>query len=178
MLADLFVAFPRLRELLADGPRYAAAMFPPTAFDADEKARQQEALTDTRVAQPALGIAGLAVHDALAMAGVRPEMVGGHSYGELVALCAAGVIDRRDLLPVSAARAEAILGAAGDDPGTMAAVSATAEATRAALGPDSAVVIANDNAPSQVVISGLTAAVEGAIQTLAERGISAKRIPV
>ncbi|HEY4434169.1 MAG TPA: beta-ketoacyl synthase N-terminal-like domain-containing protein, partial [Candidatus Cybelea sp.] len=178
MLADLFVAFPRLRELLVGGARYASAIFPPTAFDADEKGRQHDALTDTRVAQPALGIAGLAVHDLLATFGVLPEMVGGHSYGELVALCAAGVIARPDLLPVSAARAEAILGAAGDDPGAMAAVVATAEMTRAALDPASGIVIANDNAPLQVVISGLTPAVEAAVQTLVARGISAKRIPV
>ncbi|MDB6099134.1 MAG: beta-ketoacyl synthase, partial [Gammaproteobacteria bacterium] len=178
MLADLFVAFPRLRELLVDGSRYAAAIFPPTAFDAEEKARQHDVLTDTRIAQPALGIAGLAVHDLLAAVGVRPEMVGGHSYGELVALCAAGVIPRRDLLSVSAARAQSILGAAGDDPGAMAAVVATAETTREALGSGSEVVIANHNAPLQVVISGLTPAVEAAVETLIARGISAKRIRV
>jgi acyl transferase domain-containing protein/NAD(P)H-dependent flavin oxidoreductase YrpB (nitropropane dioxygenase family) len=178
MLADLFVAFPRLRELLVDGAHYAGAMFPPMAFDAEEKTRQQNALTDTRVAQPALGIAGLAVHDLLAAVGVRPEMVGGHSYGELVALCAAGVIARRDLLPMSGARAEAILGAAGDDPGAMAAVVATAKTTREVLGPASEIVIANHNAPLQVVISGLTPAVEAAVEALVARGISAKRIPV
>ncbi|HEX3349722.1 MAG TPA: beta-ketoacyl synthase N-terminal-like domain-containing protein, partial [Acetobacteraceae bacterium] len=178
MLADLFVAFPRLRELLLEGSRYASAIFPPTAFDAEEKARQHDALTDTRVAQPALGIAGLAVHDLLATVGVRPEMVGGHSYGELVALCAAGVIARHELLSVSAARAESILGAAADDPGAMAAVVATAETTCELLGPDSGVVIANHNAPLQVVISGLTPAIEAAVETLVARGTSAKRIPV
>jgi acyl transferase domain-containing protein/NAD(P)H-dependent flavin oxidoreductase YrpB (nitropropane dioxygenase family)/NAD(P)-dependent dehydrogenase (short-subunit alcohol dehydrogenase family)/acyl carrier protein len=178
MLADLFVAFPRLRELLVEGARYAGAMFPPTAFDAEEKARQNEALTDTRVAQPALGIAGLAVHDLLAAVGVRPEVVGGHSYGELVALCAAGVIARRDLISVSAARAQSILAAAGEDAGAMAAVVATAETTREVLGPDFGVVIANHNAPLQVVISGPTPAIEAAVETLVARGISAKRIPV
>jgi len=178
MLADLFVAFPHLRELLVDGPRYASTMFPPTAFEAEEKARQDHALTDTRMAQPALGIAGLAVHDLLASVGIRPDMVGGHSYGEVVALCAAGVIERRDLLQVSAARAEAILGAVRDDPGAMAAVVATAEMTREVLGPASDIVIANDNAPLQTVISGLTPAVDAAVETLVGRGISAKRIPV
>ena len=178
MLADLFVAFPHLRELLVEGAGYAAAMFPPAAFETDEKTRQHEAMTDTRVAQPALGIAGLAVHDLLATAGVRPDMAGGHSYGEVVALCAAGVVERQDLLRVSAARAEAILGAAGDDPGAMAAVLATAEATLQALGPNPGVVIANHNAPLQVVISGPTPAVDAAVEKLMERGISAKRIPV
>jgi malonyl CoA-acyl carrier protein transacylase/acyl carrier protein len=130
------------------------------------------------MAQPALGIAGLAVHDLLAWVGVRPDMVGGHSYGELVALCVAGVIERKDLQQVSAARAEAILGAVGDDPGAMAAVVATAEMTRAALGSASGIVIANDNAPLQTVISGFTPAIDAAVETLAGRGISAKRIPV
>jgi acyl transferase domain-containing protein len=178
MLADLFVAFPRIRALLAEGSRYAGAMFPPAAFDAEEKARQHDALTDTRFAQPALGIAGLALHDLLAAVGVRPEMLGGHSYGELVALCAAGVIAQQDLLSVSAARAESILRAAGDDPGAMAAVVATAETTREVLGPDSGVVVANHNAPLQVVISGATPAIEAAVDRLVARGLSAKRIPV
>src|SRR5260370_14198753 len=126
MRADLFVAVRRLRQLPADRQRYAAAMFPPTAFDTDEKARQHDALTDTRMAQPALGIAGLAVHDLLAWVGVRPDMVGGHSYGELVALCAARLIARRGLLQVSTARPDVILTAVVDDPGTIAAVVATA----------------------------------------------------
>lgn len=178
MLADLFVAFPRLRELLVKDSRYAAAMYPPTAFDPAEQARYQAAVTDTRVAQPALGIAGLAMHDLLTSVGVRPTMTGGHSYGELVALCAAGAIDRDTLLGVSAARAEAIVGVAGEDPGAMAAVSATAESTRMVLGPTSGVVIANDNAPRQIVISGPTPAVEAAIEKLAAQGISAKRLPV
>jgi acyl transferase domain-containing protein len=171
MLRDLFVAFPRMRKLLVEGSRYAAAMFPPTAFDSDEKLRQQETLTDTRVAQPALGIAGMAVHDLLASVGVRPDMVGGHSYGELVALCAAGVIESRDLLNVSAARAEAILSAVGEDPGAMAAVNATAEMTRSALGPSCGIVIANENSPSQIVISGPTLVVEAAVETLVKCGI-------
>jgi acyl transferase domain-containing protein/NAD(P)H-dependent flavin oxidoreductase YrpB (nitropropane dioxygenase family)/NAD(P)-dependent dehydrogenase (short-subunit alcohol dehydrogenase family)/acyl carrier protein len=178
MLNDLFVTFSRMRELLIEEPSYAGAMFPPAAFDADDKSRQHDTLTDTRVAQPALGIAGLAMHDLLASLGVRPDMVGGHSYGELVALCAAGFINRRDLLQLSAARADAILGAVRDDSGAMAAVLATPEITRAALGPSCGVVIANHNGPSQVVISGPTAAVESALETLNSRGISTKRIPV
>ncbi len=178
MLADLFVAFPRLRGLLEAGAQYAGAMFPPTAFDAETKAEYRAALTDTRIAQPALGIAGLAVYDLLSAVGVHPAMTAGHSYGELVALCVAGVIERDDLLAVSAARAEAIVTAGGEDPGAMAAVVATAETTRAILGTDCGVVIANDNAPLQVVISGPTPAIEAAIETLTARGLSAKRLPV
>src|SRR5207245_2683107 len=92
MLAELFLAFPRLGRLLAKGERWLARIFPPAAFTDDERAAQAAALTDTRVAQPALGIADLAVASLLASFGVVPDMAAGHSYGELAALCVAGAI--------------------------------------------------------------------------------------
>ncbi|MFI6516049.1 SDR family NAD(P)-dependent oxidoreductase [Spirillospora sp. NPDC050679] len=183
MLADLFVAFPRLQRLLRPaGSRYTDAMFPPAAFTREDAERQRAALTDTRVAQPALGVAGLAVHRLLTELGVRPDLAAGHSYGELVALCAAGVFDERDLVALSAARAEAILSAARSgnvaDPGTMAAVAGSLDEVRAALSGISEVVIANHNAPRQVVISGSTAGLDNALRALRERGIPTQPIPV
>ena len=148
MLADLFVAFPRLqRHLRGDAAPYAAALFPPAAFRPDRKAAQRERITDTRVAQPVMGIAGTAVHELLEWLGVRADMAGGHSYGELVALSAAGTIRAADLLSVGEARAAAILGAAGEDPGTMAAVGADAAAVREILAAAAVegVVVANHN---------------------------------
>ncbi|MDN3356375.1 type I polyketide synthase [Actinomadura sp. DC4] len=182
MLADLFIAFPRLQRLLrlAEG-RYAPVLFPPAAFSREETARQKAAITDTRMAQPALGIAGLAVAELLGSLGVRPDMAGGHSYGELVALCAAGVFGEEDLLALSETRAGAILAAAGDDPGTMAAVAASAGAVRAVLeeiGIGDEVIVANDNAPAQAVVSGPTAAVERAVAALGERRMRARAVPV
>ena len=182
MLADLFVAFPRLQRLLrlAEG-RYAPVMFPPTAFSREETARQKAAITDTRMAQPTLGIAGLAIAELLGSLGVRPDMAGGHSYGELVALCTAGAFGEEDLLGLSEARAGAILAAAGDDPGTMAAVSAPAADVRAVLeeiGAAGEVIVANDNAPVQAVISGPTPAVERAVTALTDRGLKARPVPV
>ncbi|MGH9126490.1 MAG: SDR family NAD(P)-dependent oxidoreductase [Acidimicrobiales bacterium] len=182
MMADLFVAFPRLRrhlEQLRTGERdLTGVMFPPAAFGLDELAAQRAAITDTRVAQPTLGVAGLAMHELLGTVGVQPDLAGGHSYGELVALAAAGALDPDDLVSLSEARAAAILGAADGDPGTMAAVSATAEAVAVALDGVAGVGIANHNAPNQVVISGPTAAIARAMERLAEAGLSVKRMPV
>ncbi|AWN31823.1 polyketide synthase [Streptomyces sp. NEAU-S7GS2] len=181
MLADLFVAFPELQRYLRLGRQWADAVHPPTAFDPAVADEQRARLTDTRTAQPALGITGLAAHDLLGRAGVRPDMTAGHSYGELVALCAAGAFGPETLLELSAARAEAILDAAGPDPGTMAAVAAGPEDVAeqlAAAGLADRVVVANHNAPAQSVISGPTEAVGDAVRLLRENGIAAKPIPV
>jgi acyl transferase domain-containing protein/NAD(P)H-dependent flavin oxidoreductase YrpB (nitropropane dioxygenase family)/acyl carrier protein len=182
MFAELFVAFPELQRLLRLGGTLAETLFPPLAFDDDGRRAQLAGLTDTTAAQPALGIAGLAAHELLSKAGVRPAMVAGHSYGELTALAAAGVLDAETLLHCSRARADAILGATGDgDPGAMAAVSAGATEVAAVLeaaGLDTTVVIANSNSPKQTVVSGPTADIETAVGRLRAAGLSAKRIPV
>ncbi|SEF26278.1 Acyl transferase domain-containing protein [Amycolatopsis pretoriensis] len=173
MLADLFVHFPELADLLRLAPDVAAKAFPPHPFDAAEA--QERALTDTRVAQPALGLVETAVADLLAQVGVRPDFLAGHSYGELVALSVAGAFDTDTLLRVSRARANAIADVA--EPGTMAAVKVSRDLlTSTLIGPD--VVVANHNAPEQVVLSGPVAAIERAIRRLRETGVTAQRIPV
>ncbi|WP_309236097.1 polyketide synthase, partial [Amycolatopsis sp. SID8362] len=175
MLAELFVHFPELAELLKLAPDVAAKAFPPRVFAADAVQEQEKALTDTQVAQPALGLVETAVARLLAQVGVRPDFLAGHSYGELVALSVAGAFDTGTLLRLSRARARAI--ADVTQPGAMAAVKAPRDAlTSTLIGPD--VVVANHNAPEQVVLSGPVAAVERAIRRLRETGFAAKRIPV
>ncbi|MDH5675266.1 MAG: SDR family NAD(P)-dependent oxidoreductase [Myxococcales bacterium] len=177
MLADLILAFPSLRAWLPEEPELIEAMMPPGAYDVETRRLQKASLADTRRAQPALGVVHLAMADLLRSLGVTPDMVAGHSYGELSALVVAGSLDAADLLRLSGARAAAILEALGEDPGTMAAVSAPMdELERITLPPG--VTVANHNAPEQVVITGPTAAIERAIATLAEAGLSARPIPV
>ncbi|MER6736121.1 SDR family oxidoreductase [Streptomyces puniciscabiei] len=181
MLAELLVHLPELRYYLELGRGHADAVHPPAAFDEAARERRRAALTDTRAAQPALGITGLAAHAFLTSAGVHPDLAAGHSYGELVALAAAGALDPGTLLELSAERAGAILAAAGDDPGTMAAVGAPAETVVRTLqisGAPASVVIANLNSPDQTVISGPTADVESAVRMLRDAGLGARRIPV
>lgn len=181
MLADLLVTLPELRHFLHLGRAHADAVHPPAAFDDATREHQRAALTDTRAAQPALGIVGLAAHAFLTSANVHPDQAAGHSYGELVALAAAGALDPETLLELSGERAGAILAATGDDPGTMAAVGAPAEAVTDALrtaGAPPSVVIANLNSPEQTVISGPTADVTTAVRLLRGAGLGARRIPV
>ncbi|QKV96300.1 SDR family oxidoreductase [Streptomyces sp. NA02950] len=181
IFAAHFIAFPELQRHLELGRTHADVLYPPAAFDTAGRAAQRAALTDTRVAQPALGMTGLAAYDLLTTAGVRPDMAGGHSYGELVALCAAGALTPRALLELSAERAAAIVAAAGDTPGTMAAVTAPAEEVVRVLrdsGLHERVVLANHNAPRQAVVSGPEEAVAKAVRALRDAGHSAKTIPV
>ncbi|WP_234308497.1 type I polyketide synthase [Streptomyces sp. NRRL F-4428] len=178
MLGGLFTSFPALRGLLETAPpEVVSAMFPPAAFTAEGRAAQRAAVTDTRVAQPALGLAGAAAHLLLGRLGVRPDCVAGHSYGELTALWAAGAYDMPSLLRLSERRATAILAAAGADPGAMAAVSAAPREVRD-LAARSGCVVANHNAPRQCVISGPSAGVAAAVAALREAGLSAEPIPV
>ncbi|MFO1312127.1 MAG: acyltransferase domain-containing protein [Burkholderiales bacterium] len=180
MLLPVFRAFPRLAYLLDLDPRTAAAMHPPAASTPEEEAAQQAALTDTRVAQPALGLTGLAMFHALAELGVRPDMAAGHSYGELVALCAAGAMDEPTLLALSRLRGERIVEAAAEaeDPGTMAAVSADASTVAARVAGFAGVVVANENSPVQSVISGPVESIRAAVAALLDQGIAATPIPV
>ena len=186
MLAELFVTFPELQYYLRLGGEWAHLLYPPTAFDDETRAAQEARIRDTRVAQPVLGVAGLAADHVLRRLGIKPDAVAGHSYGELVALASAGALDPAALLAASRDRARVILEAAGqavgsEDPGTMAAVAAgtsEVQAVLAAAGLDGEVVQANQNSPKQLVLSGPTAAVDRAVAALRSAGIGAKRIPV
>ncbi|HWG25633.1 SDR family oxidoreductase [Actinospica sp.] len=181
MLAELFVAFPELQHYLRLGRDWAGVLHPPVAFDEQTRVEQDDRIRDTRVAQPTLGIAGLAVDHLLRRLDITPDAVAGHSYGELVALASAGALDPAALLSASRERARVILEAAGDDPGAMAAVSASAADTQAVLdaaGLGGTVVPANQNSPKQLVISGPTDAVDKAVIELRAAGLGAKRIAV
>ncbi len=188
MLAQLFVYFPHLRHLLSlgqsiVGPDLMAAMFPPTAFTPEDAKAQLEKITRTDLAQPALGIVALACSNLLKTIGVVPDMVGGHSYGELVALCAAGVIPESDLMTLSVARAQTMLQETATEDGSMAAAAASAKDVEAALGGRSemankGLVIANYNGPAQHVLAGPRVAIEQAVRSLGDQKITARQIPV
>ncbi len=180
MLRDLFVAFPELQRYLEQGARWKDLVFPPTAWTPEEEVAQQAAVTDTRVAQPALGIGGLAMASLLQRFGVRPDMLAGHSYGELVALTVAGALPEASLLDLSELRGRRILESCADaeDAGSMAAVSADRGTVAAAIEGIEDVVIANENSPEQSVISGPRRAVEAAVEKLLAASVAAKAIPV
>jgi [acyl-carrier-protein] S-malonyltransferase len=132
-----------------------------------------ERLDDTRQTQPALLTTSIAALRALEeRVTPTPSVLAGHSVGEYAALVAAGVLELEAALRLVARRGE--LMAAVDVAGGMSAVIGldreTVDSAVAAVGRPTELVVANDNAPGQVVISGLFGALEAAEERLREAG--------
>jgi acyl transferase domain-containing protein/NAD(P)H-dependent flavin oxidoreductase YrpB (nitropropane dioxygenase family)/NAD(P)-dependent dehydrogenase (short-subunit alcohol dehydrogenase family) len=187
MLRDLAIHFPEVRETFEQTDEVLAQwfpkplssyVFPPPAFTSEEQQVQRQALTQTNVAQPALGAADMALFGLLEGLGVRPDLLAGHSYGEYPALCAAGVIELETLAILSEARGRAIIEAAEDNLGTMVAVRADAETITPIVEPVAGVWIANLNAPKQTLISGTNEGIAEAVKRLEAEGINVRAIPV
>jgi [acyl-carrier-protein] S-malonyltransferase len=132
---------------------------------ASEEGEGLMALNDTRNTQPALFVVESLLVDALHAQGRRPELVAGHSLGELVALYAAGVFDAETGLSLMQTRSELMAAAGG---GAMTAVIGfDPHQLQELVAATEGVVIANDNSEAQVVLSGTpeaVAAVSGALR--------------
>lgn len=134
-----------------------------------------EDLKQTIYTQPAVFLHGVVM--ALTNESFVPDMVAGHSLGELSALTAAGVLSFEDGLRLASVRATAMQRACELVPSTMAAVLGLAdEAIERVCAEitEEIVVPANYNCPGQVVISGSVAGIQLAEERLKAAG--AKRV--
>jgi [acyl-carrier-protein] S-malonyltransferase len=140
-----------------------------------------EDLTLTENAQPALMATTLAVFRALQSEGLKlsdAKFVAGHSLGEYSALAMAGSLSISDAAKLLRVRGRAMQNAVPVGVGAMAAIlgltySDLVAITKQAAG-DGVCQAANDNDPSQVVVSGHKDAVERAMEIAKEAG--AKRV--
>ena len=178
MARALFVAFPAMRELLKNNPAYQQILFPNAVFDEVSLKNQKEKIKDTRLAQPLLGIVDLAIASLLRDFGINPDMVAGHSYGELPALCFANVFDEDQLVSLSEKRAKAILDAIENDKGAMIAVNCPEEQLTKIVSEVNQIYPVNHNSPQQWVLAGTTPAIENLIEKLKEQKISYKQLEV
>ena len=128
-------------------------------------------LKQTKVTQPAIFLHSVILAKVLGDS-FQPEMVAGHSLGELSALVANDVLSFEDGLTLVSKRALAMQKACESKPSTMAAVlgleDGIVEETCAEI--EGVVVAANYNCPGQLVISGEFSAVEKACEVLTEKG--------
>ncbi|MBB36970.1 MAG: [acyl-carrier-protein] S-malonyltransferase [Hirschia sp.] len=139
----------------------------------------EDKLTLTANAQPALMTMSMAVMKILekefGVTASAARYVAGHSLGEYTALAAAGALQLSDTARLLRLRGDAMQSAVPPGKGAMAALLgadvATAEAACEAGRKVGVCDVANDNAPGQVVISGLKAAVEAACEAAQEAGV-------
>jgi acyl transferase domain-containing protein len=184
MLRDLACQFPVLRSSLElanaanpDG-RLGDLVYPHPAFDDDARQLQEDELRDTRNAQPAIGAVSAGVNAVLRKFGIQPVATAGHSFGELTALFAAGRISEEDFHGLARLRGR-IMGEQDGGRGSMLAVRAgLAEVEKVIAAESLDLVVANRNAPTQVVLSGVTSEIERAASVLRVRQIDARRLPV
>lgn len=162
---ELFESNPKAKELFVKandilGFDISKIMFEGSADD----------LKETKVTQPAVFLHSVAI--ALTTEGFAPEMVAGHSLGELSALVAAKVISFEDGLNIVSKRAQAMQKACELKAGSMAAILALEDNVVETICKETQgiVVAANYNCPGQLVISGESNAVNVACEALKEAG--------
>jgi [acyl-carrier-protein] S-malonyltransferase len=140
----------------------------------------EDQLTLTENAQPAIMANAIATLRVMEKEGVirlsdKADFVAGHSLGEYSALCAAGALDLSTTAKLLKLRGQAMQAAVPVGIGAMAALLGAdiekAQALADAAAQGEICTIANDNDPSQVVISGHRGAIERAIEMVKDHGI-------
>jgi [acyl-carrier-protein] S-malonyltransferase len=138
----------------------------------------QEELDDTAITQPAMYVCSVAMLRALQqeMPQAKPIFVAGHSLGEFTALTAAGALSFEAGVKLVRVRAESMQAAGEQNPGGMAAILGLEKeqveqvVISASVQSGKVVVIANDNCPGQIVISGDNEALNIAVELAKEAG--------
>jgi acyl transferase domain-containing protein/NAD(P)H-dependent flavin oxidoreductase YrpB (nitropropane dioxygenase family)/NAD(P)-dependent dehydrogenase (short-subunit alcohol dehydrogenase family)/acyl carrier protein len=133
---------------------------------------REENLQKTRWQQPALFALEHAMARYLITLDIRPMAMAGHSLGELIALCLAGVYSVEDGFRIVNKRALCMDKAAAmhGDPGVMAATDAPLDLLKEMIQGLKDVHIGNINSPNQVILSGNTEAVKNLGGRLKEKG--------
>jgi len=195
MAKELFFNFPAMAAPFSaldklftgkNGKSAAAArplsylVFPIAVFEDEELEAQQAQLQLTENVQPAIGGISAGLLRIARDAGLQIDFAAGHSFGELTALWAAGVIAEDDYYKLAYARGQAM--AAPDDPdfdaGSMLAVMGEVEKLEADLTEFPDVVMANLNSKKQVVLAGPTADILQAHDALKVKKYTVVKLPV
>jgi acyl transferase domain-containing protein/surfactin synthase thioesterase subunit/acyl carrier protein len=174
MAAGLYRAHPTFRAALDRCDAAFRAHLPRPLLEV-MFAREGEAaalLDRTALTQPALFALEYGLADLWRSWGIVPAAVMGHSLGEVVAACVAGVMSFEDAVRFVSARGRLMQDL--PERGAMAAVFASEETVRDALPPSDAVVIAAANSPQNTVVSGDRAAVQALVERFAAAGVESR----
>ncbi len=163
---DLYESSDRAKELFEKANEILGFRTTDIMFDGTD-----EELKQTKVTQPAIFLHSVILADSLGN-DFKPDMVAGHSLGELSALVANKVLAFEDGLKLVSKRALAMQAACEAEPSTMAAILGLEDniVETICAEVDGVVVAANYNCPGQLVISGAIDAVNTACEKLTEAG--------
>ncbi len=163
---DLYDASPKAKELFEKADEILGFQITKIMFEGTA-----EELKETKVTQPAVFLHSTIL--AIVMGDrFQPDMVAGHSLGEISALVANGTLAYEDGLRLVSKRAMAMQKACELEPSTMAAVLGLDDQLVESICADTPgiVVAANYNCPGQLVISGEVDAINKACDTLKDQG--------
>ena len=186
---ELFLEFPEiqfdLQEIdklfIKDGREPLSKLwFAISNFEENEEETQNIQIQKTENAQPAIGALSGGMFRLLKSRGLVVDFTSGHSFGELSALWAAGVINDVDYHKLAVARGRAM--AAPDDPdfdaGTMMAVMGKVESVEELLEDFPSLKVANFNSNKQVVVAGPKDQIAKAYGFLKSKRFSVFSLPV
>ena len=189
MVGELSINFPPMLEAFEtmnalftkdDQESLTSVVYPIPGFDSETTTKQQLALRETDYAQAAIGVVSYGLYKVLHQAGFRPDFTAGHSFGELTALWAGGVLNDDTFLRLVKARGKAMRPPEDSsiDAGTMAAVKGPLTEIQQAVESLPDIIIANENSPSQFVLAGPKQAIYEADALLSEKGFKVTQLPV
>ena len=180
--------FPEIRQAFADMDALfsqkgemalSRKVYPVPVFNEEDKKALQSKLTQTENAQPAIGTLSFGLYKLLQKTGFKADMTAGHSFGELTALWAAGVLSDHNYFNLAKARGAAMSAQnPNQDTGTMLAVKGNVEAISQRVQSLQGVEVANINSTNQVVLGGGTNDIAKAQQILKQEGYRVIPLPV
>ncbi len=148
-----------------------------TILSGDTKSLGGRTIDHTSLAQVAITAIQCSLVDTLRHFGITPDVVAGHSVGEIAALYAAGALTRDDALRIATHRGRQM--GKLPDGGAMAAILASAETVAELIeSANSSATVATMNGPSNTVVAGTINEVEKLIEAASSAGHVCKKLLV
>ena len=184
MLSEAAINYPELRTavskadnvMLKRGADPISEILYPKALMPEEFAAAEAVMNNTANTQPVLAAVEAGLYNIMTKRGLKADSFIGHSFGELVALWADGVMDYETLITMAKERGS-LMSEADPNAAMMACMTDKATLTEACKGIEN-VYVANENSAAQTVVSGSVEGITALEEKLTGMGIRAVRLKV